>query len=918
MASSSASCSSSSANINPQVKHDVFVSFRGEDTRDNFTSHLHADLCRKKIETFVDYQLKRGGEISTSLLDAIEGSKISIIIFSERYASSRWCLDELVKILDCKKKYGQIVIPVFYQEKFQRWRTALTEAANLSGFDSNVIGPESKLVEEISNEVLRCLDDTFQSENKSLVGVESCIKEIESLLGTREAEKTGMSAHLRQELLSTLLNDDGNVKIIPNIGLNFESKRLTRKKVLIVFDDVTDRKQIEFLIGELDSFASGSLIIITTRDKQVLINCWADKIYEVKELADADALKLFSRCAFRQDHPVACYMELTYKIIKYAQGVPLALKVLGLFLSARRKEEWESAITKLETVPHMEIQDVLKISYDGLDYVEQAMFLDIACYFVGANKDFVINYFDASDFFPEIGLGRLVDKSLITISCNKIRMHDLLQDMGRKIDREAAINNPGKCRRLWHHKDVNEGTEAIEGILLDMSKVNEIHLNSSTFKKMPRLRFLKFHGENKFKISHFEGEAFTELRYLYWDGYPSKSLPPVIRLDTLISLQLRESKVEQLWDGVPNLVNLKEIDLSYSRQLKKLPDLSQARNLENLLLKACSSLVETHSSIQYLSKLVTLDMRLCKNLNSLPSSLCELISLQRLYLSGCSNLRRIPESIINLSKLELLHLKNCSKLLSLPELPCNLLSVGVRRCTSLEALSSFSFLFSAMSPHNDQYFNLSDCLKLDQNELKGIAEDALQKIQQKATSWWMKLKEETDYKYKPSCGSIYFPGSEIPKWFRFSSMGSSIEFPQSDWINNEYLAIAFCAVVAFQDHHDEDVGFQLRCRIRFKIPSHDWYVRTIDYVESDHLFMGYYFFHGDKGDSRQDFEKALFKIYFYNHTGRAMRCCGVKKCGIRLLTAGDDFLGINLRSQQNFYSNEEEEPHPLKHVGFVY
>ncbi|KAH9725094.1 ADP-ribosyl cyclase/cyclic ADP-ribose hydrolase [Citrus sinensis] len=850
MASSSASCSSSSANINPQVKHDVFVSFRGEDTRDNFTSHLHADLCRKKIETFVDYQLKRGGEISTSLLDAIEGSKISIIIFSERYASSRWCLDELVKILDCKKKYGQIVIPVFYQEKFQRWRTALTEAANLSGFDSNVIGPESKLVEEISNEVLRCLDDTFQSENKSLVGVESCIKEIESLLGTREAEKTGMSAHLRQELLSTLLNDDGNVKIIPNIGLNFESKRLTRKKVLIVFDDVTDRKQIEFLIGELDSFASGSLIIITTRDKQVLINCWADKIYEVKELADADALKLFSRCAFRQDHPVACYMELTYKIIKYAQGVPLALKVLGLFLSARRKEEWESAITKLETVPHMEIQDVLKISYDGLDYVEQAMFLDIACYFVGANKDFVINYFDASDFFPEIGLGRLVDKSLITISCNKIRMHDLLQDMGRKIDREAAINNPGKCRRLWHHKDVNEvlsknlGTEAIEGILLDMSKVNEIHLNSSTFKKMPRLRFLKFHGENKFKISHFEGEAFTELRYLYWDGYPSKSLPPVIRLDTLISLQLRESKVEQLWDGVPNLVNLKEIDLSYSRQLKKLPDLSQARNLENLLLKACSSLVETHSSIQYLSKLVTLDMRLCKNLNSLPSSLCELISLQRLYLSGCSNLRRIPESIINLSKLELLHLKNCSKLLSLPELPCNLLSVG--------------------------------------NELKGIAEDALQKIQQKATSWWMKLKEE------------------------------------SDWINNEYLAIAFCAVVAFQDHHDEDVGFQLRCRIRFKIPSHDWYVRTIDYVESDHLFMGYYFFHGDKGDSRQDFEKALFKIYFYNHTGRAMRCCGVKKCGIRLLTAGDDFLGINLRSQQNFYSNEEEEPHPLKHVGFVY
>lgn len=86
---------------------------------------------------------------------------------------------------------------------------------------------------------------------------------------------------------------------------------------------------------------------------------------------------------------------------------------------------------------------------------------------------------------------------------------------------------------------------------------------------------------------------------------------------------------------------------------------------------------------------------------------------------------------------------------------------------------------------------------------------------------------------------------------------------------------------------------------------------TIDYVESDHLFMGYHFFRGDKGGSRQDFEKVLFKIYFYNHTG-AMRCCGVKKCGIRLLTAGDDFVGINLRSQQNFNSNEEEEPHPKR------
>ena len=96
-------------------KYDVFVSFRGEDTRDNFTSHLYSALCRQNIQTFIDDQLNRGDEISESLVNAIEVSHISVIIFSESYASSRWCLDELVKILECKKEYAQIVIPVFYR-----------------------------------------------------------------------------------------------------------------------------------------------------------------------------------------------------------------------------------------------------------------------------------------------------------------------------------------------------------------------------------------------------------------------------------------------------------------------------------------------------------------------------------------------------------------------------------------------------------------------------------------------------------------------------------------------------------------------------------------------------------------------------------------------------------------------------------
>ena len=159
------SSSSSSNTCQFNFKHDVFLSFRGEDTRYNFTSHLHKALRDKQIQTYIDYKLNSGDEISPSLLKAIEESQISVIIFSKDYASSRWCLEELVKILECKKSYGQIVIPVFYYVnpsdvrhqtgtygnaftkheqqqslgQVQRWKGALKEAANLSGLDSSTI-----------------------------------------------------------------------------------------------------------------------------------------------------------------------------------------------------------------------------------------------------------------------------------------------------------------------------------------------------------------------------------------------------------------------------------------------------------------------------------------------------------------------------------------------------------------------------------------------------------------------------------------------------------------------------------------------------------------------------------------------------------------------------------------------------------
>ena len=134
------------------------MSFRGEDTHHNFTDHLCSELIRRGITTFRGHRHSRGEEIQPELLKAIEKSRSSIVVFSKDYVDSRWCLDELAKIMECRQVYRQIVLPIFchvgpsdvckqtgsfgeafnnhekkLKNKAQSWREASNEAGNISG-----------------------------------------------------------------------------------------------------------------------------------------------------------------------------------------------------------------------------------------------------------------------------------------------------------------------------------------------------------------------------------------------------------------------------------------------------------------------------------------------------------------------------------------------------------------------------------------------------------------------------------------------------------------------------------------------------------------------------------------------------------------------------------------------------------------
>ena len=163
-----------SSSFSCKFTYDVFLSFRGSDTRSGFTGNLYKALCDRGVHTFIDNEeLPRGDEIKQSLVKAIEESNILIPVFSTNYASSSFCLVELVHIIHCSKsKDRRLVLPVFYnidpthvrhqtgsigealenhEVKFQnndtyymerllKWKMALKQAAALSGYHFDLAG----------------------------------------------------------------------------------------------------------------------------------------------------------------------------------------------------------------------------------------------------------------------------------------------------------------------------------------------------------------------------------------------------------------------------------------------------------------------------------------------------------------------------------------------------------------------------------------------------------------------------------------------------------------------------------------------------------------------------------------------------------------------------------------------------------
>ncbi|KAL8128261.1 hypothetical protein AgCh_015003 [Apium graveolens] len=691
------SAPASSSSSSSTICWDVFLSFYGKDTRKNFTSHLYSALVRAGILTFMDDpELEKGEEISHGLLNAIRASKIFVVVLSENYAYSRWCLDELLEILTSKRTNGHVKSGNVHLLKLQSYQDTISKRMQMVVHESQYewTRNESDTVQEIVENVKPLISTKDLQLAEYLVGIDSSVEEIYKKLsmesndvrtigicgmggiGKTTAAKAFYNKYFNIFDISCFVDDlkqhsQGGSYLLPVLqqlfvelfgrtdykvrdvksGVRQLKQFLCNKKALIVVDDLDQSSYSELLVRVCNLFSAGSRIIFTTRDANLVNQLKEDisevDIYMMRKLKQVDSLELFSYHAFRKPTPPECFKELTVSFIKYAGGLPLALKVLGSSLLGRTDVSfWNDKLAKVQEIGENDIQKILQLSYNELvDETQKAIFLYIAFFFVGRDKDEAVHVFRSCNFFPDVGIPILEERCLLTVDeNNKFQMHNLIQHMGKEVIREESKDGNCRCLNLCQENACMvlqnlEGTKNIEGLIIDLAMSRKGHFTAETFERLPNLRLLEIIG-----ALDIEGN-----------------------FEKLVSLNMPCSKFKALWKGTKPLVNLKILNLSYSRNLKIMPNFTNLELVEKLSFRGCQSLLQVHPSIGQLTNLSRLDFGECINLKELTETIGQLTKLVHLDLDGCVNLKRLPEPIKQLTNLSSLNLSDCISLTRLPE-----------------------------------------------------------------------------------------------------------------------------------------------------------------------------------------------------------------------------------------------------------
>ncbi|KAM7466872.1 hypothetical protein LguiB_014434 [Lonicera macranthoides] len=264
-------------------------------------------------------------------------------------------------------------------------------------------------------------------------------------------------------------------------------------------------------------------------------------------------------------------------------------------------------------------------------------------------SSFLANVREYSEQSDGLGTETLEGLSLCWfVSKEKNQAGTLMSSHNRKRDRSSLFNegNSSKRRRLGVFSWLSTGLFSSQTV--SFSPSNEVDFETDSFSRMRKLRLLRL---KRVRLIGDYKYLPRDLRWLCWHGFSLKSIPDRFPLENLVCLNMKHSRLKQVWKGIKFLRLLKILDLSYSPLLESTPNFSGLANLERVSLRYCINLGEIHESIGELGRLLSLNLKGCNKLQKLPTSIGQIKSLKKIVLSGCSKLKDFP---FDLGKMECL------------------------------------------------------------------------------------------------------------------------------------------------------------------------------------------------------------------------------------------------------------------------
>ncbi|CAN1729188.1 Disease resistance protein L6 [Linum perenne] len=559
-------------------EYEVFLSFRGLDIRHTFADCLYSCLVRAKIRTFRDEEeLPKGETLGPSLVKAITESKIYIPIFTEKYASSKWCLQEPAKMVECwKTGKGHIILPIFYlmdprdvrhqEEAFEQhnlkhdpmtvkeWKEALEVVGDMKGWHVTKSDGQGAIIDHVFTKVELHLRAIYTLMTDELVGIDFHVEQVVKLL---------------------------------NLG--------------------------------------------STSEKFVGIHGMGG--FGKTTLAKAVYNKIFTQF----DH--CCFLENVRETLSKNDGiVNMQNKVISNILRSGSSQA-RNASDGIQVIKDRVCKHKLLIVLDDID--ERFNFDEI----LGKSEIFSID----SRFLVTTRDGRITQN-------NEFWMHDHVRDLGQAIVRKENYQNPHKRSRVWSNRDAldmltnGEGSDHVEALRVDLEGIDE-ELTNHEFKKLSSLRYLEVW--NGRLVGNFKG-VLPNLCWLRL--HRCDSVPTDLNLKKTVILGLEDCSLSDGWRGWNQIKvagKLKVVNLTWSYDFKKVPDLTSCRGLELLDFSECRQM-RGELDIGNFKNLRLLGARKTQ-ITRLKGEIGMLQNLQKIDVGG-SSLVEIPVGISKLTSLESLDL----------------------------------------------------------------------------------------------------------------------------------------------------------------------------------------------------------------------------------------------------------------------